>query len=66
MSEKIEASAEQAPAPKRTDAVWLNFYAKGNSSCHFTRETADWYSQQMERNPRIACIEVSAEVGEGL
>lgn len=52
--------------PVRTAPAWLNFYAKGHFSAHFTRETADWYAGELKNNPRIACIEVSAEIGEGL
>lgn len=54
------------PTGGRTASAWLNFYAKGNYSSHFTRETADWYAGELKTNPRIACIEVSAEIGEGL
>lgn len=50
----------------RTASMWVNFYAKGNASIHFTRETADEMAFDLPANPRIACIEVSAEVGQGL
>lgn len=33
---------------------------------HFTRETADATALEVRDNPRIACIEVSAAIGEGL
>lgn len=50
----------------RTPIAYVNFYAKGNHTSHFTRETADLFAAELPTNPRIACIAVSAEIGEGL
>lgn len=54
------------PNSGRTSPTWLNFYLLGNTSSHFTRETADATALEVRDNPRIACIEVSAAIGEGL
>lgn len=51
----------------RTEKLWLNFYRGGNGSLHFTRETADQMALEIVRdNPRIACVQVDAVIGEGL
>ncbi len=52
---------------ERTHKLWLNFYRGGNGSVHFTRETADVLALEiLKDNPRIACVQVDAVIGEGL
>lgn len=51
----------------RTEKLWINFYSGGNGSLHFTRETADQMALEIVTdNPRIACVQVDAVIGEGL
>lgn len=53
--------------PDRTPELWINFYAKGNGSVHFTRDAADQMADfTATENPRLACVPVSARIGEGL
>ncbi|SMX27280.1 hypothetical protein TRP8649_01383 [Pelagimonas phthalicica] len=52
---------------KQTRTLHVNFYARGNGSCHFTREAADKFAKHLaDENPRIACRPVAALIGDGL
>lgn len=52
---------------KQTRTLFANFYASGGGSIHITRESADRMAKEVSAaNPRIACRQVAAMVGEGL